>query len=165
MVTFHRRPILTTDPARRLLHLIWEETKQVLPFETLAICIIPDHIHCIWKLPEGDSDYSTRWNRIKGLFSKHYLNEVGGLEDLTSLQTKRREAGIWQRRFWEHTIFDEDDLDAHLDYIHYNPVKHGFVDKPADWKWSSIHRFIAKGFYGQDWVGGDEGKYKMLDLE
>lgn len=165
VVTFQRRPILTTEVARRLLHLSWVETQNQFPFKTIAVCLMPDHIHCLWKLPEGDADYSTRWNRIKGFFSKKYLKEVGKVAELSSLQSKRREAGIWQRRFWEHTIQDGDDLDAHLDYIHYNPVKHGFVDKPVDWKWSSIHRFIQNGFYDNKWVGGDEGKLKLLDLE
>ncbi len=164
VVTAHRRPILTTEPARSILHDVWTAAKQLAPFETLAICLLPDHIHCIWRLPDGDANYSAQWNMIKGFFSKRYLNEEGLKQELSPSQVKRREAGIWQRRFWEHAICDEDDLDAHLDYIHYNPVKHGYVEKAIDWKWSSLHRYVQKGFYDGDWVGGDEGKFEMLAM-
>ena len=165
VVTYHRRPILTTETARNILHTAWMDTQQRFPFDTIAVCLLPDHIHCIWKLPEDDSNYSTRWNMIKGLFSKQYIKVAGRLDELNPLQIKRREAAIWQRRFWEHTILDDDDLDAHIDYIHYNPVKHEYVDKAVDWKWSSFHRFVNEGVYDVDWIGGDDGRLKEVGLE
>jgi putative transposase len=165
VVTYHRQPILTIETTRSMLRIAWEQTKNQFPFKTIAICLLPDHLHCIWQLPEADADYSKRWNMIKGLFSKQYRKEVGVSSDRNLLQVKRREAAVWQRRFWEHTICDEDDLDAHLDYIHLNPVKHGYVEKPMNWKWSSFHRYLRNGFYDRDWIGGDIGKFETLDLE
>lgn len=129
VVTYQRRPILTNSSAREILHYAWLDTKQRFPFETLAICLLPDHLHCIWKMPEGDANYSTRWKEIKGLFTKRYLQEIGPGEERNASRIKRNEAAIWQRRFWEHTIEDEDDLETHVDYIHYNPIKHGFVER------------------------------------
>ena len=94
------------------------------PFDTIAWCVLPDHLHAIWTLPDGDHDYSTRWRLIKHGFTR----SMG-------------QSGIWQNRFWEHFIRDENDLAAHMDYIHWNPVKHGYVTDPADWPHSSWHRY------------------------
>ena len=109
------------------------EVKKRHPFETIAVCLLPDHLHCIWKLPEGDADYSTRWKEIKRAFTKGYLKDIGQGEERSASRQKQGEAAIWQRRFWEHYIDSEDDLENHLDYIHYNPVKHEYVTKPVDW--------------------------------
>jgi putative transposase len=118
-------------------------------FETIAICILPDHIHAIWVLPEGDADFSTRWSLIKSGFSR-------GLEERPRSPSKivKREKGIWQRRYWEHAIRDEADLERHVDYIHFNPVKHGHVARVADWPHSSFHRYVGRGELTVDW-GGD----------
>jgi putative transposase len=119
------------------------------PFETIAICVLPDHIHAIWALPEGDADFSTRWSLIKSGFSR-------GLDALPRSQSKRakREKGVWQRRYWEHAIRDDADLERHIDYIHFNPVKHGHVTHVADWPHSSFHRYVERGVLVADW-GGD----------
>jgi putative transposase len=93
------------------------------------------------------------------------LNEIGLGEERNDSRVKRHEAAIWQRRFWEHTINDEEDFEMHLDYIHYNPVKHGYVDRPADWAWSSFQRYVKEGIYENDWIGGDEGRIQKLDYE
>ncbi|MEO1152066.1 MAG: transposase [Pseudomonadota bacterium] len=105
-------------------------------FETLAICILPDHLHCIWRLPPNDDDYPMRWRLLKSRFSK-------SLPRTTDSRAGRRkgERGIWQRRFWEHSIRDHEDLDRHIDYIHWNPVKHGLVDDPDDWPYSTYHEW------------------------
>jgi putative transposase len=118
-------------------------------FETIAICILPDHIHAVWALPEGDGDFSTRWSLIKSGFSR-------GLDPRSQSASKvgKREKGIWQRRFWEHTIRDDSDLERHIDYIHFNPVKHGHVTRVADWPYSSFHRYVQRGLLAADW-GGD----------
>lgn len=165
VVTFHRRPILTSPSARNLLHIAWEDTRSRFPFSTVAICLLPDHIHCIWKLPEGDSNYSIRWKEIKKLFTKHYLREIGTGDDLNLSRVKRKEAAIWQRRFWEHTITDETDLEEHLDYIHYNPVKHGYVEHVMDWHWSSFQKYVDQGIYTRDWCGGEIGRLQLLDCD
>ena len=119
------------------------------PFETIAICILPDHIHALWALPEGDRDFAGRWSRIKSGFSR-------GIDTQARSQSKirKREKGIWQRRYWEHTIRDEADLERHVDYIHFNPVKHGHAMRVSDWPHSSFHRFVARGLLAPDW-GGD----------
>jgi putative transposase len=127
------------------------------PFKTIAACVLPDHIHALWKLPEGDADFSTRWNLIKSGFSR-------GLDPQLRSASKvvKREKGIWQRRYWEHAIRDDSDFQRHVDYIHYNPVKHGYVTKVGDWLHSSFHRYVERGILPADW-GGDmkdmQGKF------
>lgn len=92
-----------------------------------------------------------------------YLNEVGTDSERNESRQKRQEAAVWQRRFWEHTIENEEDLENHLDYIHYNPIKHGLVEKAIDWQWSSFHRFVKEGIYDADWIGGNEGRLKGFE--
>ena len=123
--------------------------KERRPFETIAICILPDHVHAVWALPEGDTDFSTRWSLIKTGFSR-------GLDAQPRSESKfgKREKGIWQRRYWEHAIRNEADLERHIDYTHFNPVKHGHVTRVADWPHSSFHRYVERGFLVADW-GGD----------
>jgi putative transposase len=133
------------DRLRRVYRVVQERR----PFQTIAICILPDHIHAIWALPEGDADFSTRWNLIKSGFSR-------GLEARPRSESKvaKREKGIWQRRYWEHAIRDEADLERHINYIHFNPVKHRHVTRVADWPHSSFHRYVERGELDADW-GGD----------
>jgi Transposase and inactivated derivatives len=123
--------------------------KQARPFCIEAIVVLPDHLHCIWTLPKGDSNFAIRWAHIKGMFSKNVAaSEPRGLSRIA-----KRERGIWQRRFWEHAIRDERDFALHADYIHYNPVKHGWAVSPAEWPLSSFSRFVAPGAYPPDWCG------------
>jgi putative transposase len=111
------------------------------PFEIVAWSVMPDHMHAIWTLPETDSDYAARWLAIKAIFSRRLpLNDT---EQRNDSRIKRGERGIWQRRFWEHMIRDDRDLDEHIRYVHFNPVKHGYVEVETDWPHSSIHRYIA----------------------
>ncbi|WP_029920903.1 REP-associated tyrosine transposase [Nevskia soli] len=130
------------------LRTAYAQAQKRLPFETVAIVILPDHLHAIWALPAEDSDYSGRWRLIKASFSRSVAK--AGLAE--------RRAGtagydLWQSRFWEHTIRDDDDLKRHVDYIHYNPVKHGLVTKAADWPHSSFHGFVERGELSTDWAG------------
>ena len=155
VVTFGRRPFLTTDLARHCLRSAWRDVRKGHPFQSEAICLLPEHLHCIWSLPDGDADFSGRWNAIKGLFSKRYLSGGGIEAPRNSSRRRRGEAAVWQRRFWEHCIRDQDDLRRHLDYIHFNPVKHGHVSQPLDWPWSSFHRYLQMGWYDERW-GGQE---------
>jgi putative transposase len=117
------------------------------PFEIVAWVVLPEHQHCIWTLPPGDTDYPERWRLIKLLFSRALPKD----ERISASRGAKGERGIWQRRFWEHTIRDERDLNNHIDYVHYNPVKHGHVASPADWPHSSIHRYIEQGLLTPDW--------------
>ena len=151
VVTFQRRPFLTTDLARESLRNAWQAVRAKRPFDIDAVCILPDHLHCLWTLPPDDADYSIRWNLIKAAFTKEYLKKGGS--DGTRNASRRRsgEAAVWQRRFWEHRIRNDEDLRRHFDYIHFTPVKHGYVNRPADWPWSSFHRYVQQGWYEPDW--------------
>jgi putative transposase len=162
VVTHERRPFLTHALARTCLRLSIEEVRASMPFEQLAFVLLPDHLHSIWRLPEGDADFSTRWARIKKDFSKMW-RALGGKEGCQSpSKSKHRERAVWQRRFWEHLIRDERDLACHYDYIHYNPVKHGLVRCVADWPWSSFHRFVQHAVYEPCW--GSEEPQTIKDM-
>ena len=125
------------------------------PFHTDAWVVLPDHMHCIWTLPEGDAGYSSRWLRIKQRFSM----ALPQIEARTAVMAARGDRGVWQRRFWEHTVRDELDYARHMDYVHFNPVKHGLVSDPAAWPYSSFRRAVAMGFYPEQWSGsGGDGE-------
>jgi putative transposase len=120
------------------------------PFAIDAIVVLPDHLHCIWTLPPGDADFSSRWHEIKARFSAR----VALGEPLSARRCHKGERGIWQRRFWEHGIRDERDFERCADYIHWNPVKHGYARFPLDWPHSSLHRYVERGVYRKDWAAG-----------
>jgi putative transposase len=124
-------------------------TRARAPFHIDAWVILPDHMHCLWTLPDGDADYSARWRAIK----KHVSRAIPAQEPRTPTMRARGERGIWQLRYWEHTIRDERDYAMHMDYTHFNPVKHGLVSRPADWPHSTFHRCVARGLYPPDWIG------------
>ena len=149
VVTYDRRPFLTDESARECLRHAWRIVRERRPFEITGLCLLPDHLHCLWKLPDGDADFSKRWSAIKAIFTREYLRRGGTEAKRSPSHERSNEAGLWQRRFWEHQIRDERDLGRHLDYIHYNPVKHGLVADPADWPWSTYHRYLREGYYGQ----------------
>lgn len=129
-----------------MLRVAFIETKALRPFIVDAIVVLPDHLHCVWTLPPGDCDFSSRWRRIKAKFSAQIPAAV------STCTTTRGERGIWQRRFWEHVIRDDADYRAHFDYIHYNPVRHGHVSSAANWPFSSFHRYVRQGIYPADWA-------------
>jgi putative transposase len=116
------------------------KTRDAMPFEIVAAMVMPDHLHALWTLPDGDADYATRWRLLKTYFTKSL-----GI------------ATPWQRRYWEHTIRDERAFANHIDYIHINPVKHGYVNRASDWPHSSIHRHIAAGIVTSDWAAEISG--------
>ena len=132
------------------LRLVVQTVKQAHPFVLVAMVVLPEHLHAIWRLPEGDADYAMRWSLIKAGFSRR----VARTEPSTPSRRRKRERGIWQRRYWEHQIRDDDDLKRHVDYIHYNPVKHGWVERAVDWPDSTLHGYIARGVCSPDWGGG-----------
>lgn len=160
VVTYNRLPIFDNVKPIQILQNSFKIVEERYPFTNFAICILPDHIHTIWTLPENDQNYSVRWKEIKYQFTKRYLAEIGAGEARNFSRQKRGEAAIWQRRFWEHNILDDDDLAQHIDYIHFNPVKHGLVAEPAEWQWSSFNRFVEDGYYGPQWrlAGREERK-------
>ena len=122
------------------------------PFRIDAIVVLPDHLHAMWSLPAGDSDFSTRWRLIKTAFTR----QIPATERLSAVRKRKGERGIRQRRFWEHAIRDEHDWERHVDYIHFNPVKHGHAKRAIDWPYSSLHRFVREGQYAVDWGGGND---------
>jgi putative transposase len=128
---------------------IYKSVTEQHPFETVAICVLPDHLHALWLLPQGDADFSLRWSLIKSAFSRG----LPGYTPRNPSKITRRERRIWQRRYWEHAIRDEADLERHVDYIHFNPVKHGHVSQVCDWPYSSFHRYVARGMLPLDWGG------------
>jgi len=135
-----------------LLRSVMREVKQRHPLYIEAMVVLPDHLHVIWRLPEHDADFALRWSLIKAGFSRGLPKK----EDISASRASKRERGIWQRRYWEHLIRDEADFERHVDYIHYNPVKHDHVVKPIDWPHSSIHRYVREGVLVADWGGVDE---------
>jgi putative transposase len=125
------------------------------PFEVVGIVLLPDHLHTVWTLPPGDDSYSLRWAEIKEKFTRTYLAQ-GGVEGTRNRSRRRhRERAVWQRRFWEHTCDDEEDLARCLDYLHWNPVKHGLVRRVEDYPWSSFHRYVDMGEYDAAWGSMD----------
>ena len=151
LVTHDRRPLLTSPLARRCLRSAWTETRRRKPFRLDAVCLLPDHLHCVWTLPQDDADYPARWSMIKSLFTKRYLGEGGDQGPQNASRQRSGEATVWQRRYWEHVIRDDADFERHVNYTHYNPVKHGHVLRPADWKWSTFHKYLRQGIYDEDW--------------
>ncbi|MGN6504564.1 MAG: REP-associated tyrosine transposase [Tepidisphaeraceae bacterium] len=159
VVTGHRRPILTGD-ALRLLREAIEGVRVDHPFTLDAIVVLPDHLHAIWTMPPDDANFSTRWRLIKANFTSAYRALVGRHGPPPALESgeengfsraPRGERDVWQQRFMEHWIRDEQDLHRHLDYLHYNPVKHGHATCPHAWKASSFHRFVREQVYSADW--------------
>jgi putative transposase len=143
-----RSDLLVThiDALREAVRKVREQS----PFYIDAWVVLPDHMDCLWTLPGADSDFPTRWRDIKTAFSK----SLPATERRSAVMVRRGERGIWQRRYWEHTIRDDRDYAVHVDYIHFNPIKHGLVDQPASWPFSSFRHCVAKGLYSADCLGG-----------
>ena len=152
VVTFRRRPFLIDEEVRAALRDAITRTRTTLPFTIDAWVLLPDHLHCVWTLPDGDANFSTRWRLIKTFVMQrchHFLH------DPTELSDRRRakaQSTVWQNRFWEHQIRNENDFEKHVDYIHWNPVKHGYVTRPIDWRWSSMRRYVDAGILPENWA-------------
>jgi len=155
VVTCNRSPIFANGKNVEKLRQAFRKVRIARPFEIDAIVILPDHLHCIWRLPDKDSDFSGRWREIKKAASRA----------IDADSNAKRERGVWQRRFWEHAIRDEEDWRRHMDYIHYNPVKHRLVRRPADWPWSSFARCVARGWYDAAWGKVEPDGIAGLDFE
>jgi putative transposase len=148
VVTYDRAPILCEPFARECLRASLRECRERWPFENIAFVLLPDHLHAIWSLASGDANFSRRWAWVKREFTRRWIQQ----HEAASLWQRRR--SVWQPRFWEHLIRDEKDFANHLDYIHYNPVKHGHAGSPREWPYSSFHRFVKLGWYEPEWGAG-----------
>jgi len=135
-----------------VLRAVVRDVRRRWPFVIDGWVVLPDHLHCIWTLPPGDFDFTNRWRLIKAGFAR----QLPKTERRSFVRTARGERGIWQRRFWEHAIRDERDYASHMDYLHFNPVKHGYARRVMDWPYSSFHRCVEKGIYPLDWGGADD---------
>lgn len=160
--TCGRQKVLTDVRVYDALKHGLRRVKEQLPFTIDAFVLLPDHLHCIWTLPELDADYAKRWNFIKRYVSQQTRDVIAIPANASRL--RRGELGLWQRRYWEHQIRDEGDFERHVNYIHWNPVKHGYVKRVVDWPYSSFHHHVKYGNYPADWAGdasntNDQGKY------
>jgi putative transposase len=149
VVTYGRRSLFSKPENIDLLRGAFREVMANHPFTIEAIVILPDHLHAVWTLPRGDSSYSTRWRLIKSAFSRRCRTGDGGR--ISASRQSKGERAIWQRRFWEHQIRDEQDFIHHVEYIHYNPVKHGWATSATAWAYSSFRRYVRAGLYPADW--------------
>jgi len=141
VVTYLRRPIFSAPENVDVLREAFNHIMAIRPFTIDGIVVLPDHLYCIWRLPEADADFSGRWKEIKKYVSKR----------IGTKRKTRNTMDVWQPRFWDHVIRDEEDWRRHMDYTHYNPVKHGLTASPVDWPISSFHKAEAKGWYPENW--------------
>ncbi len=151
VVAEQRRPILTQPDIRAALRDAIVAVRQNRPFDILGWVLLPDHLHAIWRLPPGDAEFSTRWSQIKRRVTHACGAAHADAALLTARRTAKRQGTIWQHRFWEHLIRDDSDFRRHMDYLHFNPVKHGLEDRVIDWPYSSFHRLTRDGVYFADW--------------
>lgn len=151
VVSHGRRGIFTLSKSREVFQEAIREVQREYPFSIGAWVLLPNHLHCLWTLPEGDEDFSRRWALIKFGFSKKASHLLTSRRDLSRARQARNESPIWQKRFWEHQIRDDKDLSRHFDYIHFNPVKHGLVNRVQDWPFSTFHRYVREGLYPENW--------------
>jgi putative transposase len=149
VVTDKRRKFLCVPENILLLREAFREVMEEYPFNIDACVVLPNHIHCVWTLPKGDGDFSNRWRLIKNYFTRRCDGKYRG--PVSPWKKKKNEQGIWQSRFWEHCISDETDFINHVEYVHYNPVKHGLVKAPKDWQYSSFHKYVRDGIYDVNW--------------
>jgi putative transposase len=155
VVTHGRRKLLTEPAIYQRLRAAFLHVNASKPLHVDAIVVLPDHLHCVWRLPQDDRDLSSRWRLIKHFVSRGVATDI----------SERQEKLVWQRRFWEHLIRDERDWQRHIDYIFYNPVKHGYVTRPADWRWSSFPNAVSRGWYDTDWGANEPQSIPGMDRE
>jgi putative transposase len=156
VVSHRRRPILCQESIRSALRDAIEMVRDARPFSIDGWVLLPDHMHCIWTLPQDDSDYSIRWSEIKRFVSTVVRDDFRDPKMLSRSRRMRRESTVWQRRFWEHMIRDEADFERHVDYVHFNPVRHGYAQRAIDWPFSTFGRYVRDGIYPPDWGGSPD---------
>lgn len=153
VVTYRRQTFLCHPDVRVALRAGIRTVQADHPFAIDAWVLLPDHLHCIWQLPTGDVEFAKRWAMIKRAVTKRCGARLHQEEWMSASRRQRHESTLWQRRFWEHVIRNDTDLNRHRDYIHWNPVKHGYVKQVKDWPFSTFHRFVKRGMYSADWGG------------
>ncbi|MDA8164700.1 MAG: transposase [Desulfobacteraceae bacterium] len=153
VVTEKRRPLFASAEAVDVLRQAFRTVRTTRFFQMDAIVVLPDHLHCIWTLLPNDFDFATRWRLIKAWFTKH-CDPALRLPPNRTRAAKNCQA-LWQHRYWEHALRGEDDFLRHVEYIHFNPVKHGLASSPIEWPYSSFHRYVEAGIYPTDWGQGD----------
>lgn len=156
VVTERRRPVLASADAVDVLRQAFRAVRAKRPFEVDAAVVLPDHLHCVWTLPPGDSDFATRWRLIKTWFTKHCVglrsaNRTRSSRPLGPARVAKQQQPVWQNRYWEHALRDESDFARHVEYIHFNPVKHGLAASAIEWPFSSFRRYVKMGMYPADW--------------
>jgi putative transposase len=151
LVTYRRIPLFDSAAQVDLLRTATAAVRSEWPFDVVGVVVLPDHLHFLWALPPGDADYSKRVGRLKALFTKSIRGPDHRDRDVSTSRRRHREADVWQRRFWDHGIRDDGDLIRHLDYIHYNPVRHGYVACPHAWPYSSFGHWVRAGEYEPEW--------------
>ncbi len=162
VVTEGRRPVFVSDDVVEVLRCAFRSVRKSRPFQIEAMVVMPDHLHCIWTLPPDDADFATRWRLIKTWFTKHCPLDLRFIPN--PARAAKGEQGLWQRRYWEHLLRDENDYARHVDYIHYNPVKHGLATSAIEWPYSSFHRHVEVGNYQSDW-GRSEMNFEGIGRE
>ena len=163
IVAHQRRPIFCNPAIRSSLAQAIQFVRDTRPFVVDAWVLLPDHMHCIWTLPEGDADYATRWLALKRYVSSDVGRRLQESAFMDPSQHHRREANLWQRQFWEHQLRDEGDFERHMDYIHFDPVKHRHVERVRDWPHSTFHRHVHEGTYAMDWNGSADLARMVID--
>ena len=153
VVTHQRQNLLVQNEYLKYLRQAFHHIRKKRPFRIDAIVVLPDHLHCIWQLPPDDDDFATRWRLIKHFVSCKINKNLNN------------KTVIWQKRYWEHCIRNENDWKNHMDYIHYNPVKHGYVTSPGEWSHSSFSRAVNKGFYDINWGGNLNNEVLQMEFE
>lgn len=156
IVTYRRQRFFLREDLINDLRQAITDVRQKYPFKIDAWVLLPDHIHCIWTLPKKDNDYSKRIGMIKAQFTSRAKKHLEKPQWITPSKSKHRESTIWQRRFWEHEIRNNKDFERHVDYVHFNPVKHDLVNAACDWPYSTFHRYVKSGVYSKDWAGAKE---------
>ena len=152
VVTYQRREFLCDDRVRVALRSAIRKVQAKYPFIIEAWVLLPDHFHCIWTLPELDSNFQLRISLLKRFVTRACSEFLHRDSLSTPSKRKRNESTIWQRRYWEHKINDEKDFKHHMDYIHYNPVKHELAQSPIEWPYSTIHRLTKNRVYPENWA-------------
>ncbi|MBK9615164.1 MAG: transposase [Uliginosibacterium sp.] len=163
VVTERRQPVLLGEDVRCALREAIETVRVKRPFVIDAWVLLPDHLHAIWTLPEGDMDFSTRWRLIKAYVTRRCGEKYHRPEWLTARRAAKHCGTLWQHRYWEHLLRDDKDFERHMDYVHFNPVKHDHVKTVSDWPYSSFHRWVKAGVYGLDWVGDGSESPLIVD--
>lgn len=151
VVTYDRQPLFQDEKACRLLREVIADVKRKWPFDLLAFVLLTNHLPTLWTMPEDNPNYSIRWRHIKANFSRQYQGPFKYSGNRSLSREWKQEQSIWQRRFWEHQVRNERDMENHFHYLHYNPIKHGLVTDLRDWKWSTYHHYVRKEWYPRDW--------------